>query len=130
MSIRIVPMDLNNSEFLGKDIPQIQNDYFVNHLNNDGWYKYQKSGIEAEDGDLLLFQINNLIIASAIYDMPMRKINQFIVRKGTVKVFKPIDKNEFQNIFDDFKRFSNAKYIFKPTKEQMDLLTKRMNVIE
>ena len=109
MSIRIVPMDLNNSEFLGKDIPQIQNDYFVNYLNNDGWYKYQKSGIEAEDGDLLLFQINNLIIASAIYDMPMRKINQFIVRKGTVKVFKPIDKDEFQNIFDDFKRFSNAK---------------------
>ena len=123
-------MNPDNSEFQEKSINEIQNDYFINYLNYDGWYKYEKNGLNAEVGDLLLFQMNNSIIASAIYSMPMAKSNHFVVQKGTVKVFKPIDKDEFMGMFNGFKRFSNAKFSIDPTKEQMDLLIKRMDIIE
>ena len=72
MHIRIIPMSMEDSTFVGKSIKEVQDDYFNDYLINveKGWYFYAKSGLNANEGDLLLFQMSNSIIASAtLYDV-------------------------------------------------------------
>lgn len=70
MNIRIMPMSFLDFEFIGKDINYAQEHFFMKDLIevNKGWYYYGKSGLDANEGNLLLFQMNNSVIVSAFLD--------------------------------------------------------------
>ena len=101
-SVRIIPMSLENEEFVGKTVEQVQNEFFLDTLpiKESGWYYYDKSGLNSVQGDLLLFQMDNSIIASAIYkdtisfDKRANAENGGVISVYTdsIKIFKPITK--------------------------------------
>ena len=88
--------------------------------------------------DLLLFQMDNTIIASAVLNdiIPFSKPTidgnngAYVVNKQSVKVFKPIDKNELQKIITNFKHFSHTKQKFDEKEVNMKLLYERMDTLE
>ena len=99
VAIRIIPMSSANPEFIGKDINEVQNDFFEGTLKKDNatlsWYYYEKSGIDAEENDLVLFQMDNCIIASAILDNVIHfhenaadsNRGAYILKTNTIKTF-------------------------------------------
>ena len=134
MHIRIVPMSMYDSIFVGKSIEEIQNWYFKDHLVNfeKGWYWYAKSGLNSSEGDLLLFQMQNQIIASAYLKqvLTFKKMTEDGCKGALlvddVKVFKPIDKEELSTLINDFKSFNQAKQDFDSKNIDMDKLYKRL----
>ena len=134
MHIRIVPMSMYDSIFEGKTIEEIQNWFFKDHLVNfeKGWYWYAKSGLNSNEGDLLLFQMQNKIIASA-------NLKQVLVFKkmtedgckgallvDDVKIFKPIEKDELTTFISDFKSFNQSKQDFYSKNIDMEKLNNRL----
>lgn len=130
MKIRILPMDHNNSEFINKEIKQIQNDYFMNTLPIDEkcLYYYEKKGLNAKDGDLILFQMDNNIIASAIYDFDTKIKPAFFVEKDSIKVFKPITYDELSKIINDLYKFGRVKSCYDISNVDMEQLNARMDL--
>ena len=117
MEVRILPMSFEDEEFKGHDINYVQNVFFKKTLiENKGYYEYQTTGIEAKSGDLVLFQLDNQIIASAIYEDILRyKVVSKDGNKGsykfdtkTIKIFKPISKEELSSIIPDFVSFNQT----------------------
>lgn len=130
--IRILPMNFKE-EFQNKSIETVQKTYFLDELVNEnrGVYLYKKSGIKAEEGDFVLFQVESKIIASAIFqkielykDKPVdgKYYGGIFFYPDSVMVFDPITENEFKNIVDEFKIFSNVKQAIDP--KYYDELTK------
>lgn len=123
-AIRILPMSMTE-EFVNQDIHDIQQNYFLNELkeNNEGHYLYREKGIKAVEGDLVLFQFGNQIIASANYSnlikhaIPIEGIynGSIVFDKDSIQVFKPITAAEISTIDSDFKRFSQAKQSISPS---------------
>ena len=137
MNIRIIPMSFEDPEFIGKDINYVQKQFFMKDLIevSKGWYYYGKSGLDANEGDLLLFQMNNSIIASAFLD----DIIQFskptidgnngacIINRKSLKIFKPIDKAELRKLIPTFTEFGRTKQKFREEEVELKLLNERMN---
>lgn len=121
-SVRIIPMSLENEEFVGKTVEQVQNEFFLETLpiKESGWYYYDKSGLNSVQGDLLLFQMDNSIIASAIYkdtisfDKRANAENGGVISVYTdsIKIFKPITKEELKTYIKSFNGFTQTKQIF------------------
>lgn len=139
MEIRIIPMSLEDEEFVGKTVKQVQDDFFMNSLINigKGWYYYAKSGLDAKEGTLLLFQMDNTLIASAILDqvITFRKTTEdgnkgtLVLKKETIKVFKPITKEEFAEITNNIvTSFSQVKQKISIEDINIDKLEKRMMI--
>lgn len=139
MEIRIVPMSFDDIEFTNKTIKQVQDEFFMDSLINieKGWYYYAKSGLDAQEGTLLLFQMDNTIIASAILDqvLTFRKTTDegnkgtFVLKKDSIKVFKPITKEEFASITNGLiKSFSQVKRKISSSDINIDELEKRMEI--
>ena len=138
MEIRIIPMSNEDPEFIGKTIKEVQKDFFEGSLitEENGWYYYAQSGLEAEENDLLLFQMNNSIIASAILDMvvnfpkPTKEGNYgaYVLKTNTIKTFNPIDKEELKEIINGFDSFNQTKQKFDSRKVEMEKLNERMKI--
>lgn len=137
MNIRIIPMSFEDLEFIGKDINYVQRQFFMKDLIevNKGWYYYGKSGLDANEGDLLLFQMNNSIIASAFLDdiiqfsKPTIDGNNgaYIINRKSLKIFKPIDKAELRKLIPTFTEFGRTKQKFREEEVELKLLNERMN---
>lgn len=130
MKIRILPMDYNNSEFINKEIKQIQIDYFMYTLpiaENCNYY-YEKKGLNSKDGDLILFQMNNTIIASAIYESNLKGKHAFSIKNDSIKVFKPITYDELGKIIDDLHKFDRIKRRYDISNVDMEQLNARMSL--
>ncbi len=116
--MRLLPMS-SKYEFPGMSHKEIQDSFFMNTLINEkcGRYNFRSSGINAPAGTLVLFQIDNAIIASAKliesikYDEPMDDIynGAYIFDIGTVRVFEPITAEEIRRIDQKFNNFSQVK---------------------
>lgn len=135
MKIRIEPMNENNETFIGKDIKEIQTKCFMIDFckvgvgKKCGWYEYENYGLEANEGDLILFQMNNRIIASAKYVMKLPKPTlAFKVDINTIRIFKPITKEELHDIIPQFTHFGMVRWSFVEADVNMDLLEQRMSV--
>lgn len=134
MNIRIVPMSMHDSIFEGKDIEEIQNWYFKDHLVNleKGWYWYAKSGLNSNEGDLLLFQMQNKIIASAYLKQVLvfKKMTEDGCKGAllvdNVKIFKPIEKEELSTLISDFKSFNQSKQNFDSKNIDMEKIKNRL----
>lgn len=137
MNIRIIPMSFEDPEFIGKDINYVQRQFFMKDLIevNKGWYYYGKSGLDANEGDLLLFQMYNSIIASAFLDdiiqfsKPTIDGNNgaYIINRKSLKIFKPIDKAELRKLIPTFTEFGRTKQKFREEEVELKLLNERMN---
>lgn len=137
MNIRIIPMSFLDFEFIGKDINYVQEHFFMKDLIevNKGWYYYGKSGLDANEGDLLLFQMNNSIIASALLDdiiqfsKPTIDGNNgtYIINRRSLKIFKPIDKAELHKLIPTFTEFGRINQKFREEDIELKLLNERMN---
>lgn len=134
MRIRIEPMTENNETFKGKDIKEIQTKCFMEDFREVGvgkacgWYEYENYGLEAEEGDLILFQMNNSIIASAKYVMKLEKAKAFKVDINTVRIFKPILKEELSVIIPKFQNFGMVRWDYDIKDVNMELLEQRMSM--
>lgn len=130
MKVRILPMLQTEETFVGKSITEIQVMCFWNDFRKErkGFYEYITYGINAQQGDLILFQMNNSIIASAefVFQNPVSK--EFNVDIKSIKIFKPITKEELENIIPDFKGFNNVKWEYDVRDVNMELLEQRMKV--
>ena len=137
-TVRILPMSHVDPDFIGKTIEEVQRDFFEGSLKEEhGVYRCLTSGLNAEDGDLVLFQMDNQIIASAIFERNIANPNPVDEYKrhlwfyvDTIKTFNPITKDELKEYIDELKKLSEVKYDFKLTDEQYDKLIERMNNIK
>lgn len=122
-------MSSENDSFKEKSIKQIQLDYFMRTLLEEkGWYWYERNGINANEGDLILFQMDNTIIASAIYDIKIKNRPVFVVKTDTIKIFEPITNDELSAIITDLEKFDRIKRAYDISNVNMELLYKRMNL--
>ncbi|MGA4718736.1 HNH endonuclease [Fictibacillus nanhaiensis] len=116
-SIRILPMS-SKDEFPGMSIEDLQDDFFLGELKERGGiFYFRKVGMNAPNGSLVLYQFDNLIIASA----RLQSIEKFEIPEeqqyfgaykfgiNTVKVFQPITLAEVNNIDSNITRFSQSK---------------------
>lgn len=117
-SIRILPMN-GREEFPEMSIEDVQKNYFLGTLidNREGLYYFRKTGMNAYKGSLVLFQFDNLIIASANlqsiekYDNPIegQYFGAYKFDINTVKVFQPITLAELKKTDSSLTRFSQSK---------------------
>ena len=143
--IIIEPMVLDNDEFIGKSIKEVQIDYFAKDLIHKYEYKYcyETKGISKDRNDfntLILFQMNSSIIASAILKAVMtfpkeyklshpeyRENNGcYILEENSVLIFNPILKEELKGIIKGFKDFNRRK-IYRRFEVDIEKLDKRIN---
>lgn len=139
VEIRLLPMSVA-FEFPDMDYKEIQNQFFLNDLiyQKKGEYLFRKYGMNAEEGSLVLFQIDNKIIASAnLIKVDKFKKVKYKLYKGayyfdvdTIKVFEPITANELYEIDSNFKRFSQVKQHIDSSKHEliMDLINSKEQV--
>lgn len=116
--IRLLPMS-SKFEFPDMMHKEIQENFFLGALVNekDGYYNFRSSGINTPSGTLILFQINNAVIASAKlikivrYEKPLDGIynGAYVFDTDTIRVFEPITSEEIRKIDGKFNNFSQVK---------------------
>lgn len=137
MKIRIILMSNDNDEFKNKTISEIQNEYFNQYLKKEHKYYYGKKGINALEGDLLLFEMQNKIIASAVLNNVYCYSEEFNGNKGSfdlknICIFKPIEKEELKELINGFTSFGRySKRTFEESEiKDIEKFKKRMKVNE
>lgn len=116
-NVRIIPMKVDTDT-----IEHVQEEYFEDRLPNDEkFYNFYDKGLIAEEDDLLLFQYENHIIASAVFVSceEIRKTDplypefkkQLLLYPGSIRTFKPISETELQTYIE--KDLSNIKHIIR-----------------
>ena len=115
--IRILPM--NTAEFEGRTAKEVQSQFFLKELpsRERGRYYYRTRGLSAEPGTIVLFQYDNRIIASAVFERgerfeqpegPYRGALNFDI--DSIRVFDPIGQDVLNDVWpEEFRRFSHAK---------------------
>lgn len=105
-------------EFANQSGEQVQEDFFRETLvQRNGYYYFRTSGMDAPKSSLVLFQYNNLIIASAQlldiekFETPILEdySGAYCFDLSTIEIFQPINLDEIQAIVPSIKRFSQAK---------------------
>ena len=132
-NIRIMPMAKDEEE----TIEHVQKEYFEDRLPNKehGWFDYYNSGLDAIENDLILFQYDNSIIASALFShvIPYQKENYkfkgtIVLKKDSIKTFKPISVDDLKQ-FLDIKRLSQTKFGFKKEDvKSLDILIDKLEI--
>lgn len=116
-NVRIVPMKVDTDT-----IENVQEEYFENRLpNSDTFYNFYDKGLNAEEDDLLLFQYDNHIIASATFvacknykktDPLYAQFKRYLLLlPGSIRTFKPISETELQTYIN--RDLKNVKHIIK-----------------
>ena len=114
MEVRLLPMSCYDESFEGKDIEEIQNEFFNDYLKKHN-YKFKK-GIDAKVKDLILFQIYGKVIAKAylkekIYYPKAHKDGyrgEYSFYPKSIKTFEPITESELKKYCSNFKSFNQS----------------------
>ncbi len=133
---RLIPMSTEENDFKNKSIKEIQNEFFIKNLKEKGNnYKYRSKGLVANDGDLVLFQMNNSIIASGIFK---NRIKYSIITdsyhgelefyKDSISVCNPIKPDELKKYCKRFERFTQMMQFIEI--DDYDGLIKRLKVTD
>jgi hypothetical protein len=122
-SIRIFPMSEQRPGFRGRSIEDVQQRIFLDDLarKSDGRWHYQKTGLNAPPGTLVLFQFKARIIASAIF---LRDEKFIRPRRGasgilhfdpsSFRTFTPLDVADMRKIWPSFRAFGHVKQYLNP----------------
>lgn len=113
--IRILPMS-KNTEFYDAQTDIVQNEFFMKDLQfrESCRYHYKNSGINCEDGTLVLFQYDNKIIASAqVKEIEREQTEEYkgaiCFYRKTIQIFEPFSVDEITKIDSNIRVFSQAK---------------------
>ena len=120
ITVRIIPLRIDQDHFPDcKTRRDVQDKYFLDRLPFDqqGAYYYQKKGLHAQSGTIVLFQCQSSIIASARFlearPFPRGKSGgykgQLLFRIDSIRVFEPVDEMTMQSCWPEFKRFDKTK---------------------
>jgi len=138
--IRLLPMS-SKYEFPDMDYKAIQDSFFLNTLIHvkDGHYNFRSSGINTPSGTLILFQIDNAVIASAMlvkiikHDKPIDGIynGAYVFDTNSIRVFESITSEEIRRIDPNFNKFTQSKQKLDSNKfeEIMALIDSKSNQI-
>jgi hypothetical protein len=118
LEIRILPMS-KTLEFENANYEDVQREYFLDKLinQNECKYNFRSSGMNCAPGSLILFQYDNLLIASAElievikYDKPIEGLYKgaYAFNTESIKVFEPISLHEINKIDGNIIGFSQVK---------------------
>ena len=123
-SIRIFPMSEQRPGFRGLSIEDVQQRLFLRDLPRkcDGRWHYQKSGLNALPGTLVLFQYRARIIASAVFirdekfERPKRgSAGVLHFDAGSFRTFTPLDVPAMRQVWPRFRAFGYVKQHLNPT---------------
>lgn len=138
--IRLLPMS-SKYEFPDMEYKEIQESFFLNTLihEKEGHYNFRSKGITTPSGTLILFQIDNAVIASAKlvkivkHDKPIDGIynGAYVFDLNSIRVFEPITDEEIRKIDQKFNNFSQAKQKLDSNKyeEIMALIDSKSNQV-
>lgn len=110
-----------SAEFSQMDVAEVQKKFFVSDLYNrkECAYLFRSSGMNAEEDTLILFQYEGAIIAHA----KLKKVEKYsqkkdgiyagayILKKETITIFEPINRDEMKRIWPDFNGFGQQKTV-------------------
>jgi hypothetical protein len=115
--IRILPM--SSIEFPDATSEDVQRMFFLNDLKHreNGKYRYRNQGMKAPVGSLILFQFQNMIIASAIlagnerFDTPEdhQYSGAYYFDTSSIRIFDPILIDEINAVVPHITKFSQVK---------------------
>ena len=121
MKIRLIPMN-HEKEFKNRSIENIQKEFFMGEEmplsagGNCRCYNDTFGLNDVDEGDLLLFQMDSTIIASAELFSGITNISNepgykatYLLKKSSIKVFKPITYEELNSHCKNFSRFGQGK---------------------
>jgi hypothetical protein len=122
-AIRILPMSDKAEGFRGRSIEDVQKDVFLRKLPAmNGRWRYQRAGLNAEPGTIVLFQFKARIIATATFlrdekfDRPIRGCNgAMYFDPKSIRTFKPLDAMAMREVWPSFRAFGHVKQFLNPT---------------
>ncbi|MGN1337200.1 MAG: hypothetical protein ACI4WW_01860 [Candidatus Coprovivens sp.] len=137
--VRLIPMS-HELEFPNRTIEDIQNNFFLGNEmplsagGNSRQYFSKKGLLNVEEDDFLLFQMNGTIIASAELFSGITNISDddvykavYLLKKNSIKVFKPITKEELIQHCPKFNDFGQGKTDLSDYDLDIDWLLNRIN---
>jgi hypothetical protein len=123
-AIRIWPMSDKIKGFRGRSIEDVQRNLFLRALPtvmNGGW-RYQRTGLNAEPGTVVLFQFKARIIASGVFlrdekfERPIRGRNgEIAFDPESFRTFDPLDVEAMRKVWPSFRAFGHVKQYLNPT---------------
>lgn len=139
MKVRLIPMN-HEKEFKNRSIEDIQNKFFIGEemplsaKGNCRCYNDTYGLNDVDEGDLLLFQMDSTVIASAVLYSGITNISNepgyrasYLLKKESIKVFKPITFDELNTHCTDFNRFGQGKTELLSLGLNLEWLMKRIN---
>jgi hypothetical protein len=123
-SIRILPMSEKLPGFRGRSIEDVQHRLFLRDLplKCNGRWRYQRTGLNALPGALVLFQYRARIIASAVFlrdekfDRPRRgSAGVLHFDAASFRTFSPLDVAAMRSVWPGFRAFGHVKQHLNPT---------------
>ena len=123
-AIRIWPMSDKIEGFRGRSIEDVQRNVFRRRLPNTmkGRWRYQRTGLNADAGTIVLFQFKARIIAMGVFlrdekfEKPIRGRNgEIAFDPKSFRTFDPIDVDAMRKVWPGFRGFGHAKQRLNPT---------------
>ncbi len=123
-SIRIFPMSATLAGFRGRSIEDVQQRLFLRELPQKcrGRWRYQRTGLNAAAGAVVLFQFRARIIASAVF---LRDEKFQHPRHGcagvlhfeptSFRTFEALDVAAMRAVWPSFRAFGHVKQFLNPT---------------
>jgi hypothetical protein len=122
-AIRILPMSDKTEGFRDRSIEDVQRDLFLTKLPaRKGRYCYQRAGLNADPGTLVLFQYRARVIASAIFlrDEQFERpedghAGELLFDPASFRTFDPLDVEAMRKVWPRFRAFGHVKQFLNPT---------------
>lgn len=122
LAVRILPMD--PKEFDGLSRREVQKSYFQRDLpERNGRFLFYKKGLNAEQDDVVLFQYDNALIASARfvdsmhYKKPVNGYHGHLdFEPKSIRIFEPVTFEQTQKIWPKVQDFGQVKWDLDPEK--------------
>lgn len=127
-AVRILPMSRNQPGFGDWDAAQVQTEFFLRRLPDQGGRFYFPTGaMAADEGTVVLFQYTGVVVASAVLVeieryKPTRTIERMPFRGAylfdplSIQTFTPVDAAHLKKFWPKFVRFGHAKQVLSPAK--------------
>ncbi len=108
--------------FVGRSIESVQVELFLRDLpENGGRFRYQRTGLNADPGTIVLFQYRARIIACAVFlrDEPFEKPRggyggELRFDPKSVRTFEPLEAEAMRKVWPWFTRFGHVKQRLNP----------------
>ncbi len=111
--------------FVGRSIEDVQRRVFLRELphKRNGRWPYQRTGLNAPLGTLVLFQFKARIVASAVFirdekfARPRRGCSGVLhFKPESFRIFDPLDVSDMRKVWPSFRAFGHVKQHLNPTR--------------